>query len=121
VTTTNSSVPTVRTGPSQSSGGGPMARSAWPAAMAAAISSARQAARLLLKGLELMGQAQLGDVQALGRAGEGALLHDPHRVLQLTQLSERRNRRVVTPPAAAAAASRIVMGVTMAFMLLIMV
>ena len=37
------------------------------------------------------------------------------------RLSVRRDPRVVAPPAAAAAASRIVMGVTMAFMLLIMV
>ena len=45
----------------------------------------KQTARLLLKGLELMGQARLGDVQTRGRAGEGALLHDRHQVLQLTQ------------------------------------
>jgi hypothetical protein len=36
------------------------------------------------------------------------------------RLSVRRDRRAVAPPAAAAAASRIAMGVTMAFMLLIM-
>jgi hypothetical protein len=45
----------------------------------------QQAARFLLKGLELMRQARLGDVQALGRAGEGALLHDRHQVLKLSQ------------------------------------
>ena len=39
----------------------------------------------------------------------------------IVRLSVRCDRRVVAPPAAAAAASRIVMGLTMAFMLLIMV